>query len=72
MAVSTARVPMAAKKTAKKRAKAIPPEDRQQMIAEAAYYLAERRGFGAGGEVGDWLDAEVIIDAGITEERRIG
>lgn len=33
------------------------------MIAEAAYYLAEKRGFGFGREVEDWLLAEKQIDA---------
>lgn len=39
-----------------------PPVGRSQMIAEAAYYLAEQRGFSGGDPVQDWLDAEVIID----------
>jgi len=30
----------------------------QQMIAEAAYYIAEQRGFVPGNEVADWLQAE--------------
>ena len=30
----------------------------QALIAEAAYYRAERRGFAPGQEVEDWLDAE--------------
>jgi hypothetical protein len=33
-------------------------EERRQMIANAAYYRAERRGFVPGGELGDWLAAE--------------
>lgn len=32
------------------------------MIATAAYYCAERRGFAAGGELGDWLAAEAEIN----------
>lgn len=32
------------------------------MIARAAYYRAERRGFAPGEEVGDWLAAEAEID----------
>lgn len=32
------------------------------MIAVAAYYLAERRGFAPGSEHQDWLDAESAID----------
>jgi hypothetical protein len=34
------------------------PSIRPEMIAVAAYYKAEKRGFTAGGEVGDWLEAE--------------
>lgn len=40
----------------------ITPEQRYQMIAEAAYYHAERRGFIIGDMAQDWLDAEVEID----------
>jgi hypothetical protein len=32
------------------------------MIAEAAYFRAERRGFVVGGELDDWLAAEAEID----------
>ena len=32
--------------------------ERQAMIAQAAYYRAERRGFEAGHEMEDWLAAE--------------
>ncbi len=34
---------------------------REQMIAEAAYFRAEQRGFAPGHELGDWLDAEVDV-----------
>ncbi len=37
---------------------ALSQEERRQMIADAAYYRAERRGFAPGGEVDDWLAAE--------------
>lgn len=36
---------------------------RQQLIAEAAYYRAEGRGFADGDAFLDWLDAEREIDA---------
>jgi hypothetical protein len=39
------------------------PDARQMMIAEAAYYLAEKRGFVPGGELQDWIDAEAQIEA---------
>jgi len=38
---------------------------RRAMIAEAAYYIAEQRGFSDGREVEDWLLAEKQIDAGL-------
>ncbi len=43
-------------------AQAISPEERQRMIAEAAYLLAERRGFQGGNSVEDWLQAEQEIN----------
>lgn len=36
---------------------------RRTMIAKAAYYIAEQRGFGHGREVEDWLLAQKQIDA---------
>jgi hypothetical protein len=41
----------------------IDSEWRHTMIAQAAYYLAERRGFDPGRELEDWLAAEQAIDA---------
>ncbi len=38
-------------------------EARRAMIAEAAYFHAERRGFASGNETQDWLRAEAEIDA---------
>jgi hypothetical protein len=40
----------------------VTPEERARMIAEAAYYLAERRGFEPGHELEDWLAAEARIE----------
>ena len=37
-------------------------ESRRGMIAEAAYYLAEKRGFAPGSELEDWCEAESRID----------
>ena len=37
-------------------------EDRYRMIAEAAYFRSERRGFVSGSELQDWLDAEIEVD----------
>jgi hypothetical protein len=39
-----------------------PEEERSRMIAEAAYYRAERRGFQGGNPVEDWLAAEAEVD----------
>ena len=43
--------------------------DRQAMIAEAAYYRAERRGFDAGNDIDDWLEAEAEIDGQLVGDR---
>ena len=40
----------------------ITPEQRACMIAEAAYYRAEHRGFQSGDPQQDWLEAEAEID----------
>lgn len=39
-----------------------PGPERLAMIAEAAYFRAERRGFAPGAEVQDWLEAEAEIE----------
>jgi len=41
---------------------AISADDRYRMIATAAYYRAERRGFAPGSELEDWCAAESEID----------
>lgn len=46
-------------------------QQRQEMIAIAAYYLAEQRDFAPGGAQADWFRAEQLIDAMIAD-RRIG
>lgn len=38
-------------------------DQRRQMIAEAAYFKAERRGFSGGDAVRDWCEAEPEVDA---------
>lgn len=40
----------------------VTPEERYQMIAEAAYFRAESRGFVMGDAAQDWLEAEAEID----------
>ncbi|MEO8019952.1 MAG: DUF2934 domain-containing protein [Pseudomonadota bacterium] len=39
------------------------PEQRADLIAEAAFFRAEKRGFAPGHEVEDWLAAESEVDA---------
>jgi hypothetical protein len=41
----------------------VDPEQRAALIAEAAYFRAERRGFAPGHETEDWLAAEAEVDA---------
>lgn len=40
----------------------VPQAVRNNMIATAAFYRAERRGFVPGGEMEDWLAAEAEIE----------
>src|SRR5579859_3119111 len=46
------------------------PQERQALIAEAAYFRAEKRGFRAGHELEDWLAAEADVDRQFAEARR--
>ena len=48
-------------KTSKK--PTVSPEERYKMVAEAAYYRAEQRGFATGHESEDWIASEAEIDA---------
>ncbi len=36
-------------------------QERQMLIARAAYFRAERRGFAPGGELQDWVEAEAEV-----------
>jgi len=40
-------------------------DSRRSMIAQAAYYRAESRGFAPGHEAEDWLAAESEVDAAL-------
>lgn len=42
---------------------AVSAHRRREMIAEAAYYRAEKRGFTGGDPVADWIAAEAEVDA---------
>lgn len=46
----------------------VPSRDRMRRVAEAAYYLAEHRGFAPGAEMEDWLAAEKQVTAEIAVE----
>jgi len=46
----------------------ITPEQRFNMIAEAAYFMAEKRGFSSGDPASDWLCAESEIDQTLTNQ----
>ncbi len=61
-AVVTARKSRSATKAGK-----ISSERRLEMIAEAAYLRAERREFGPGNSVEDWLAAEQEVDLLLAE-----
>ncbi len=43
------------------------PEERIRMIAESAYFRAEKRGFEDGRDVDDWIEAEEEIDRMLLE-----
>ena len=46
----------------KKAPATVSPEERYRMIAEAAYFKAQKRGFVGGDPAQDWLEAEAEID----------
>jgi hypothetical protein len=55
---------MARKQPAKPRAAAqagVPDSDVNNLIAEAAYYRAQQRGFEPGHELDDWIAAEAEV-----------
>ena len=54
-------------RTKTSRSTGVSPEQRHQMIAEAAYLRAERRGFSLGDPLDDWLAAEQEIDTLLSE-----
>lgn len=46
----------------------VTPEQRTEMIAVAAYFIAEKRGFAPGCLAEDWLAAEAQIDRHLSEK----
>ena len=61
--VAAASKPRVQKKTSLK--KIVAPEERYQMVAAAAYFLAERHGFSSGRALDDWVAAEKEINGKI-------
>jgi hypothetical protein len=55
-------------KPAARGGKSVSPAERQRMIAEAAYYIAQKRGFAAGQDVQDWVAAEKKVDAALRQQ----
>jgi hypothetical protein len=45
----------------------VPAKSREALIAECAYFRAERRGFQPGHESEDWFAAEAEVDARISQ-----
>ena len=58
----SARRGRAVSKTSTNGSTRIDPAERQQLIAERAYFRAEKRGFAPGGELQDWFEAEAEIE----------
>jgi hypothetical protein len=50
----------------------VSPGQRHDMIAAAAYLLAERRGFSPGRELEDWFEAAAVIDQMLANMSRAG
>ncbi len=57
------RKPRAAASAASSFTNFVGPEQRAALIAEAAFFRAEKRGFAPGHETEDWLAAEAEVDA---------
>jgi hypothetical protein len=66
---SAVRVVLESTESGSARLTAIDPEDRRQLVAAEAYFLAERRGFAAGNEVEDWVAAEAAVDSRLHQKR---
>jgi len=50
----------------------VDPEQRVALIAEAAFFRAEKRGFTPGNEFDDWLAAETEVDARLMRNAETG
>jgi hypothetical protein len=58
-----AKLAKAGKASPKSVTRFVDPEQRAALIAEAAYFRAEKRGFASGHETADWLAAERDVDS---------
>lgn len=45
--------------------------DTRRMIAEAAFFIAERRGFSSGQEESDWLQAEIDVEDSLRNAQQV-
>lgn len=62
MQTSDAQISSQAVKSSQPVSSGVDAAQRWQMVAEAAYFIAEHRGFGGGDPMQDWLAAEAEID----------
>ena len=46
---------------------ALKPEERHRMVAEAAYYKAQKRGFRGGNPEADWVEAEAEVESSLAK-----
>jgi hypothetical protein len=53
--------PQVPRATSEKPATQVSGDDLQRLVAEAAYYRAQRRGFEPGYELQDWVEAEAEV-----------
>ena len=53
--------PPVRKASAQKPSPSVSGEELQRLVAEAAYYRAQRRGFEPGYELQDWVEAEAEV-----------
>jgi hypothetical protein len=68
----TPRTPVGAGKATLTMARFVDLERRAALIAEAAFFRAEKRGFAPGNEVQDWLAAEAEVDAKLLDAAESG
>jgi hypothetical protein len=69
-ALTTRPVPATAEaETSPERSESSEPTQRHALIAEAAFLIAQERGFAPGHELNDWLAAEREVDQGLSAIR---